>query len=78
MATTLNTWTVYRNTKDFPGLYVARRFELDKPTADHYADGEKKEVIKWIFEQAVKFGQGEPYCLPRQPEDDPVIVETWL
>jgi hypothetical protein len=27
-------WTVYKNPTDYPGLFVARRFELDKATPD--------------------------------------------
>jgi hypothetical protein len=78
MSKKLNVWTVYKNTKDFPGQYVSRRFELDKPTRDHFANNDKNKVIEWIFSQAAKCGQGDPYCLPRQHQDDPVIVETWV
>jgi hypothetical protein len=78
MSQKLNTWTLYQNTKDFPGQFVARRFELDKPTSDHFADSNVERVRQWIYEEAVKSGQGEPYCLPRQSQDDPVVMETWI
>jgi hypothetical protein len=74
----LNTWTLYQNTKDFPGQFVARRFELEKPTNDHFAHSDVEHVRTWIQKEATKSGQGTPYCLPRQPQDDHVIMETWL
>lgn len=75
---TLHLWTVYQNPADFPGHYVARRFELEKATADCFADTELDAVREWIKDEALKTGNSLPYRLPRQPEDDPVILETWL
>jgi hypothetical protein len=74
----LNIWTVYHNTKDFPGLYVARRFELDRPTQDHFADINIEPVRAWIHKQAQIYQQELPYRLERQDGDDRVIVEVWV
>ena len=75
---TLNLWTVYYSTLDFPGKYVARRFELDKPTHDHFASDDIESVRSWIKQQATKHPQGMPYRMNRQSGDDPAIVEVWV
>lgn len=76
--TVFHTWTIYNSPSDFQGLFVARRFENAAATADHYSHIDVEIVRNWIFEQAIKCQQGLPHCIPRSPEDDPVIVETWL
>ena len=52
----LNIWTIYYNTTDFPEQYVARRFVLDKPQDDHFADKSIDNVRGWIFENASHYG----------------------
>jgi len=76
--TPLNIWTVYENPLDFPGQFVARRFENNKPTLDHFADPLLERVREWVHLQAAQYGQGSPYRLDRAPSDDPDILETWL
>lgn len=78
MSQKLNLWTIYENTTDFPGQFVARRFELDQPTNDHFADTDVEVVRDWVRTQSERSGQGSPYCLLRQTHDDPVILETWV
>jgi hypothetical protein len=70
MNTGLEIWTVYYNPLDYPGLYVARLFILDKPTLI--------TVVAWTLEEVRE-------CLPpglvrmeRMPEDEPQIVECWF
>jgi hypothetical protein len=48
----LNIWTIYENTKDFPGKFVARRFELDQPTRDHFVGASAEAVRDWVQEEA--------------------------
>lgn len=69
---------MYHNTLDFPDQYVARRFELDNPSSDHFAHTDKKLVENWIYEEAEKFNQGKPVKVQRSPNDDPAILEVWL
>ena len=76
--TVLHTWTIYQSPSDFPGLFVARRFDNEAATADHYSNVDIESVRNWILDQAVSYQQGLPHRIPRSPEDDPVIVETWL
>jgi hypothetical protein len=73
-------WTVYYNPSDYPGLYVVRPWDIvqgePEPVprlSEHWVCGSLEEARAIIL-------HGDPslYCLPRQPGDDPVIVEVWL
>ena len=75
---TINTWTVYHGTSDFGDQYVARRFEKITPTKDHFANKSLEKVRDWVFENSLKYNQGEPFLLSRLPGDDPTIVEVWI
>lgn len=67
-------FTVYFNPKDFPGKYVVRLFDADKPL--------RLITISDTLEKAqATIPQGPPlgfHRVNRSPTDDPVIVETWL
>jgi hypothetical protein len=67
-------WTVIANPADYPGLFVARKWLMvegrEVPT---------NEVVVGLTLQAVR--EQIPIGLqwmPRSPDDDPVIVETWF
>lgn len=72
-------WIVYFNPSDYPGLYVVRpwdivRGELEpRSRREHWLCSTLEEARALIL-------RGDPglYCLPRNPGDDPVIVEVWL
>jgi len=72
----LRLWTIYKHPKDFPDSYVARQFEV---TPDQGARPTASIVIasslEFLREQMMDMGLVK---LARSPEDDPVIVETWL
>lgn len=70
MSAPLSIWTVYRNPTDYPGLYVARRFELDRPT-DDIRTAPSLEALRDLLPPGL-------YRLPRRDEDEPQIVEIWL
>lgn len=74
----LSMWTVFYNPSDFPGMYVARRFAMDKATADHKSGPSIEDVRSWIRESARSSGQGSLVRINRYPQDDPSVVETWL
>lgn len=68
--TTMPIITVFKNPADYPGKYVARVFDVDKPTnlaavADTY-----EELVAAIPSGMVR--------MERNEKDDPVIVETWI
>lgn len=66
-------WVIYYHPKDFPDKFVARRFNLDQPTPDHITSDSLEGIRSALLEK-------EPglVCLTRAPEDDPVILETWI
>lgn len=63
-------WVVYDSPLDLPGRFVARKWVLDKPTA---------EILqgKTLEELRAKLPPGL-VCLARADEDDSKIVETWI
>lgn len=76
-AAVLVMWTVYDHPTDFPDVYVARRFDivsgaaLVTPQTIMAAD---LDVLRQrLFEEADCTDR-----LPRDPNDDPKILEVWL
>lgn len=68
--TTVPIITIFKSPADYPGKYVARVFDVGKPTnlaavADTY-----EELM-----QAIPAGMVR---LERNEKDDPVILETWI
>lgn len=61
---------IYNNPSDYPGKYVARLWDVDKPT-DMVAIAESLEEIR-------EAKPPEMMIMDRMPNDDPVIVETWI
>lgn len=71
----LQIWTIYKQPSDYPDSYVARLFEVDcdgpRPTGSIViAETLDRLRIEMEIMGLVK--------LDRSPEDDSVIVETWL
>lgn len=70
----LSVWTVTENPSDHPGKFVARRHVVGRgevrPTDDHHIADTLAEVRDML--------PAGLYPLPRQPGDDPVIVESWI
>lgn len=63
-------YTVYFDTKDYPGRYVVRLFATDKPTTWARSAETLDEVRALIPPGLVR--------LLRHPDDEPTIVEVWL
>ena len=61
---------VYKNPADYPGKYVARVWDVDKPTT--------LVAIADSFEEIRAAKPPEMVVMQRQPNDDPVIIETWI
>lgn len=66
----LSIWTVYNSPRDMPGMYVARRWEGDRPTADVF-QAKTLQAVRDLLPPSM-------HRMPAQPGDDPVIVETWF
>lgn len=68
-------WTIYQNPRDFPGQYVTRRWvavggePINDPEPLYVGQSLQaaREVIPW-----------DACCMNRQPDDDPVVLETWI
>ncbi len=72
----LEFWTVYDNPKDFPGQFVARRFEVSggqepQPTKDALLGKTFKDIEEHFSKQGFTW-------LGRNRGDDPVIVGTYM
>lgn len=63
-------WTVYNNPKDFPDLYVARKWINDKPTQE-VLTADSLEGLRDLLPAGL-------VCMDSHSNDDPVIVETWF
>lgn len=77
MSNVLTLWVVYNNPSDFPGQFVARKFEGNKFTKEHFADVELLKVREWIYEQADRIGIW-PVRFDRHPSDPAPVYETWI
>lgn len=74
MSDTLNIWTITDNPSDFPGKFVARRHVVGgasaHPTDQHFVADTLAEIRAALPSGLI--------CIARGPEDDPVIVESWI
>lgn len=72
---TMSQWVVCWSPADYPGKFTVRRHIIGrgwhKPTDEGYVSSN----IEWIRELMLRKGLAR---MPRQPEDQPVIVEVWL
>lgn len=62
--------TIYKNPKDYPLAYVARIFDLDKPTNTILVDSNLEGLRSKV--------PGHMYKFPRDAEDDKNIIEVWI
>ena len=74
----LEIWTVYERPKDFPGKFVCRLFRIypghtsrDGPTDIGFVEDTLEAVRERMRGRGLTM-------LPRDPSDDPVIVECWI
>lgn len=77
MSRTLFTYTVYDSPADYPGRFVVRRFRVI-PNSEPLPDPEPFYIgtdLEAVRDKLERFGL---FKIPRDPQDDPVIVETWI
>lgn len=66
--------TIYNSPADHRGVYVARLFESAVPAPlNTFVTSDNIDEIREMI-RAAGFGS----CVPRDPRDHPVIVETWF
>jgi len=66
----ISLWVIYDHPFDFPQAFVARRYVIDRPTAD-IIQGHTLEAVR----EKLPAGLAR---IERDPKDDPKIVEMWL
>jgi hypothetical protein len=69
---TLIQFTIYERPRDYPEGYVVRCWEI---TAGEMIPGEAWGAP--TLEAARELVPEGLFCIPRDPDDDAVIVETW-
>ena len=67
----LSMWVIYDHPKDYPNSYVARRWELDRPTTDIIVCPRLDAIRHEMQIRGLA-------CLARNPNDDSKIVECWV
>lgn len=68
-------WTIYKRPRDLPHLeYVARRCEILPNRIIHTPD---VVCAGFLSELRGMFAEAGFTCIPRQPGDEPHIVEVW-
>ncbi|MFA5922334.1 MAG: hypothetical protein WC856_13745 [Methylococcaceae bacterium] len=70
----LEIWTIYDHPRDFPDSFVARKFVQDKPTDEFLVAGtltEVRKILQNLSDQSL-------HWIPRLPDDDSCIVESWF
>jgi hypothetical protein len=64
-------WTIFDHPKDYPEGFIARMFEVGEGPTDQSVTGDLA-FIRQVFEDVGLT------CIPRDPNDEPQIVESWL
>lgn len=68
--TTLPMITIYKQPEDYPNQYVARVWDVNRPTHLIALADTLEELREAIPDEMCNIG--------RQPQDDPCIVEVWV
>jgi hypothetical protein len=66
----LDVWIVYDSPSDFPGKFIARRFQMNTPTSDVLSADTLEALRKLLPKGLVR--------LDRTAHDQPHIVEVWV
>ncbi len=69
-------WVIYKNPSDFPGKFVVRGRQVLSAGAENPAT--KPAAVVEDLESARDAVPDGLVVIPRDPNNDPVIVETWL
>lgn len=72
----INHFVVYDSPSDYPlGTIVVREWHIGAGTLHATSDARTFVSIQEAHEELLKTGLT---CMPRMPDDDPVIVEVWI
>lgn len=64
-------WVIYDHPKDIPLWWVARLWENGAPTKEHLLGNDLEFLRTRLRARGL-------VMIPRDPSDDPVIVEMWI
>lgn len=67
-------WTIYNRPLDYPNHFAVRQWEVTD-------EGLVMHAMACLYDTLEEAREGIPVgtiCFPRDPDDDAVIVETWL
>jgi hypothetical protein len=71
----MSVWTLFQNPSDAPGMFVLRRFDIVRGGVRVSLEAYYSQHIEGLRARMRRRGL---LCLPRSPNDDPCIVETWI
>jgi hypothetical protein len=74
MADSINIYVIHRSPRDYPGKHVVR---INRVFPGRVVVGPLVGVVDTL-EEARGLVPAGLACLPRHPEDEPQIVESWL
>lgn len=74
MSDALEMWTIYERPADYPGHFVARKSFVN----EHGAFATSDALFAQTLESLRAKLPPHLFCIPRQPGDEPSIVEVWL
>lgn len=80
-ADVLHMYTIYESPRDFPGLFVVRRWTIGPRQFGDPMTAKADERPWAITETLARARDSLPsglYNIARNPDDDTVIVETWV
>ena len=75
--TYLPVYTVYKNPKDYPGMFVVRRFTIG-PGRKEYTPDPHPIIVTALLNVARVFVPDDCVRIPRNAIDDPCILECWV
>lgn len=71
-------WVIYDSPLDYPGFYVARKWNHDNTPTDHVIVHTCLNTVRaFVADEIASFGLS-PLCFAASPQDDPKILETWF
>lgn len=76
MRNSLEMWTVYDHPRDFPNDYVARKWVVNGDGS--YGPDEEVMICSELEPIRERLAASGYACMPRDPNDDATILETWI
>ena len=70
--------TIYDHPLDYPDSFVCRVFDLVGPTEQFMEFDDINDARIWAAEKLWQLNGTDPFVFPREDDDDPFILETWI